>query len=284
MKQIKQETKIGIAFISVSFIGTSLFLLIPYIDVFRRSFFTAAGEIVGFENYIKIFQNDAFRLAMKNTFSFVAICIPLLLISSLVIAVFIYQNAQQVKWMKTGFLVPMAIPVSSVVLFWRLVFDKRGFLNGALQIFGFESVDWMNTEFAFWVLIISYIWKNLGYNIILWIAGLSTISTDIYEAAKVDGASSWQCFHRLTLPNLMPSLFIISVLALINSFKIFREAYLVAGEYPHESMYMIQHLFNNWFRDLSLDKMASGAVVNSIILIVLVLLLQRFWDKRSETS
>lgn len=276
----KHETKTGFAFISLSLIGTSIFLLIPYADVFRRSFWSTMDDsFAGFRNFAEVIQNDAFRLAVKNTSSFVAVCIPLLLVISLAIALFIYYHTAIGAWMKTGFLLPLAIPVASIVLVWKLIFDPQGFLNHFLSLFGIPSSDWMNTDVAFWILILSYIWKNLGYNIVLWIAGLSTISPDILEAAKMDGAGSWQCFIRVTLPNLLPSLFIICVLALLNSFKVFREAYLVAGDYPHESMYLLQHLFNNWFRDLALDKMAAGAVLNSAVLIFLILLWQRFWNK-----
>ena len=115
----------------------------------------------------------------------------------------------------------------------------------------------MNTDFAFWILVFSYIWKNLGYNIVLWLAGLSCISESIYEAARVDGASEWKCFTKITLPNLKTTLYTVSVLSLLNSFKVFREAYLIGGDYPDKSMYVLQHLFNNWFRDLSFGKDVS---------------------------
>lgn len=285
MKAVKTQKKTVCAFILPSLIGTIIFFMIPYADVFRRSFFTTAtGEFVGLRNFTEVLNNEAFRLAMKNTGLFIVVCVPLLLVFSLAIAVFLHQHAKSGKWMQTGFLIPMAIPVASIVLVWKLMFDRNGFLNGALQALGIEGVDWMNTDFAFWVLVLSYIWKNLGYNIILWIAGLTTIPSEIHEAARIDGAGSWQCFRRITLPNLLPSLFVISVLALLNSFKVFREAYLVAGEYPHESMYMIQHLFNNWFRDLSLDKMAAGAALDSLILIVFILLLQKLWDRKGDSA
>ena len=142
-----------------------------------------------------------------------------------------------------------------------------------------QGQDWMNSEGAFGVLVFSYIWKNLGYDIVLWIAGLSGISENIYEAARVDGAGELKCFLYITLPNLLPSLYTISVLSLLNSFKVFREAYLLAGDYPHESIYMMQHLFNNWFRDLDLDKMAAAAVVNGMIIFLLIVFLRRAWDK-----
>lgn len=113
---------------------------------------------------------------------------------------------------------------------------------------------------------------------VLWLAGLAGISPSIYEAAAVDGAGAWTIFWRITLPNLLPSLFTITVLSFLNAFKVFREAYLVAGDYPHDSMYLLQHLFNNWFRELSMDKLAAGAVMTAGVILFLILLLRRAWE------
>ena len=173
----------------------------------------------------------------------------------------------------------MAIPVASVVLIWRLLFHQNGYFSGLLHMFGMQSQDWMDTGFAFWILVFSYVWKNLGYNVVLWMAGLTAIPDTLYEAARADGANNIQCFRYITMPNLMSTLYTITVLAFLNSFKVFREAYLVAGDYPHESMYLLQHLFNNWFRELSLDKMSAAAVVIALLILVLILGLQRSWDR-----
>ena len=173
----------------------------------------------------------------------------------------------------------MAIPVASVVLIWRLLFHQNGYFSGLLHMFGMQSQDWMDTGFAFWILVFSYVWKNLGYNVVLWMAGLTAIPDTLYEAARADGANNIQCFRYITMPNLMSTLYTITVLAFLNSFKVFREAYLVAGDYPHESMYLLQHVFNNWFRELSLDKMAAGAVITFLAVMILILLLQRAWGR-----
>ena len=169
-----------------------------------------------------------------------------------------------------------------MVLFWKILFQKQGLLNALLAALDINTIDWMNTGYAFWILVLSYVWKNLGYHIILWIAGLSMIPNNLYEAARIDGAESRQIFFRITLPNLKPMIFVVGVLALLNSFKVFREAYLVAGNYPNESMYLIQHLFNNWFRDLSLDKMAAASFLISIVLILLIFALRKAWDSKNE--
>ncbi len=98
----------------------------------------------------------------------------------------------------------------------------------------------------------------------------------------MDGASEWQCFLKITLPNLKSSLYIITVLSFLNSFKAFRESYLVAGDYPHESIYMMQNLFNNWFRDFSFDKMEAAAVLESAVLLVFIVLFQRALDGKDH--
>lgn len=271
----KRKMWVGYLFILPSFVGVLIFVLIPYIDVVRRAFMqTASGQFVGLLNFKAILQNKAFLLAFTNAGRFVRVCIPILLVLSLGIAVSLAKQTAYAEILKTGFLVPMVIPVVSVVILWQFLFDQGGFVNGILHLFGRSSVDWMNSSYAFYVLVFSYIWKNLGYCIILWLAGMAMISPEIYEAARVDGAGEWQCFARITLPNLKGTSFTVLILSVINSFKVFREAYLVAGDYPNRSMYLLQHLFNNWFRDLELDKMAAGAVSMSAIMVILIL---GFW-------
>jgi multiple sugar transport system permease protein len=100
-----------------------------------------------------------------------------------------------------------------------------------------------------------------------------------YEAARMDGAGSVRSFFAITLPNLWPTVFITAVLSLLNAFKVFREAYLVAGNYPHESMYLLQHLFNNWFLRLDIDKMCTAATLVALVMMLLILALKRLWGE-----
>ena len=270
-------------FIAASLIGTGVFLLLPYAYVVVNSFIkTGSGSFAGLDNYAAVLSSEAFMTAMGNTALFMAVSVPVILVLSLLISVYIYENPRLAGCLKTSFLIPMAIPVTSVVLMWRFLFDDNGIINGILNGCGMDTVNWMNTEAAFWILVLSYVWKNLGYNIILWLAALSAIDPGIGEAARIDGAGGWQRLTRVTLPAAKNGAFVIIVLAALSSFKVFREAYLVAGEYPHDSIYMVQHIFNNWFRNLEIDKLAAGAVINSLILIVLVLLLQRFWERQGD--
>ena len=174
---------------------------------------------------------------------------------------------------------PMAVPAASVVLVWKVLFHEKGLVNGALLTLGGNKISWMGSDAAFWMLVISYLWKNLGYTMILWTAGLSAIPETVYEAAQVDGASKWQTFLHITLPNLKGTAYTITVMSLLNSFKVFREAWLVAGDYPHESMYLLQHLYNNWFRELDFDKIAAASVMTSAVVFLLIGLLRNGWDR-----
>ena len=270
----------GLLWILPSFLGVLVFYLLPYADVVRRSFLGAVdNHFVGIENYKTVLGNTAFQLAVKNTFLFTLLCIPVLIVVALFCAVTLYKSKYG-GIIKSAFLMPMALPAVSVALVWRLLFHSQGLLNHWLSDMNIAGNDWMNSGSAFWILFISYLWKNLGYDIVLWMAGLAGISSNIYEAARVDGAGEMQCFFYITLPNLKSSLYTITVLSFLNSFKVFREAYLVAGDYPHESIYMMQHLFNNWFRAFSFDKMAAAAVMESVVLLALIMLLQKAWDSK----
>lgn len=273
----------GLSFLLPGFCGVAVFSLLPFMDVIRRSFVQmVSGRFCGLENYRIVLHNRAFLLAVKNTLRFLLVCLPLLLGISLVLAFLLHawQMAfhQKLRLLKAAYLVPMAIPAASLVLLWKLMFDKHGFVNGILHLCGIHAVDWMNTGAAFFVLVFSYIWKNLGYTMVLWLAGLSSISPDLYEAAEIDGAGRMTQFFKITLPLIRPLIFTIVVLSFLNSFKVFREAYLVAGNYPQEDMYLLQHLFNNWFTDLSVDKMAAGSVLLALVITVFVLLLQKLWE------
>jgi len=274
----------GILFLLPSLTGVLIFVLLPFADVIRRSFTGMPDhQWAGLDNYINVFRNEAFQLAAGNTLRFLAVCMPLLILSSLAISVYLSGQTKIGQFLKNAYLVPMAIPVASVVILWKVLFHKQGLLSGLLSMIGLVPVDWMNSKYAFWVLVFSYVWKNIGYNIVLWMAGLSSIPTSIYEAARVDGAGEWKLFTRITLPNLFKVFYTIIILSLLNSFKVFREAYLVAGNYPDQSMYLVQHLFQNWYRELSLDKLSAAAVVIAVGITMLVLPMQNaFYDERPE--
>lgn len=282
-----KENRSFVIFILPSLLGTLLFVIIPFLDVFRRSFQTViTGRFIGLQNYKVIFTNQAFLLALKNTLRFTMVCIPLLVIIGLIIAMPL-SRLKNAGLIKSLYLFPMAMPTATIVIVWKMLFYKQGFLNLFLTrlgegsgLWGEVHKDYLGSSAAFWVLVFSYIWKNTGYTVVLWLAGILGIPNELLEAARVDGASELQCFFRIILPNLKGSLYTIVILSFLNSFKIYREAYLTAGAYPEQDIYLLQHLFNNWFVNLDFDKMAAATVCVGGFLLVVIMLLQHLWDSR----
>lgn len=282
----KKKMKFFYLFVVPGFLGILIFVLLPFGDVVRRSFATAVtGEFNGVKNYQTIFQNQAFVLAVENTLKFTLVCIPLLVLAGFVMALLL-NTLKNKRWIKSIYLFPLAMPTATIVMVWKMVFYEQGFFNLLLTrlgqwtgMWGEVQKDYLGSSAAFWVLAGSYIWKNMGYTVVLWMAGLMGIPAELLEAAKVDGAGKWKRLFYIVLPNLKGSLYTIVILSFLNSFKIYREAYLTAGAYPDKSIYLLQHLFNNWFVNLELDKMAAAAVCTGGVLLVAILGLQRLWDR-----
>lgn len=282
------RNRIFFLFMTPSLLGVAVFVLVPFLDVIKRSFTTAVtNQFTGVQNYRTIFANQAFRLAVKNTFRFTGICIPLLVIVGLMIALPL-SKLKNKGVIKSLYLFPLAMPTATIVLVWKMFFYRQGFLNLVLTrlgewsgLWGEVNTDYLGSGAALWVLVFSYLWKNTGYTVVLWLAGIMGIPNEMIEAAKVDGASGVQCFFKIMLPNLLGSLYTIVILSFLNSFKIYREAYLVAGAYPQQDIYLLQHLFNNWFVGLDFDKMAAAAVCVGGFLFVVIMVLQRAWDRNT---
>ena len=149
-------------------------------------------------------------------------------------------------------------------------------INSGLGALGLPIVDWLNSEYAFVVVILLYLWKNTGYAVILLLSGLLTIPDDLYAAAALDGANRWQQFKTITMPQMWYSVFFATVFSLINAFKCFREIFLIGGTHPHSSIYMLQHFINNAFEKLNYPKLAVASVLLLSIITVLFTIFYKF--------
>ncbi len=187
------------------------------------------------------------------------------------LALLLNQSVYMRKWLRTAYILPLVVPVASIVFIWQAFFDWNGTINAWLHSWGMNRVDWMNSDWAIGVVTLIYIWKNIGYNVILLIAGIQSIPESYYEIANLEGARSFTKLRGITLVYLMPTMFFVVLMSIINSFKVFRETYLIAGDYPHDSIYMLQHYMNNMFLSLDIQKLTAAAslMVGSIMIIVL---------------
>ncbi len=273
----KKETIMALILIAPSVIGLLIFYIIPFIWMIIYSFFDSPinGKFVGIQNYIGLLGNNAYKQAVANTAIFTGISVPLIIILSLLLSMLLNKKIRFSHEFRTAFIVPLVVPVASVIIFFELLFDYRGFLNRILDFFNIAPIDWMNSSYAMIAVITIYIWKNVGYNIILFLAGLQGIPKEYYEAASIDGAGPAAKFFHITLVYLMPTTFFVIIISIINSFKVFREVYLLAGDYPHQSIYMLQHYMNNAFRKLDYHKLVTSAILMTLVIYIFVFILFR---------
>lgn len=262
-------------FLLPSVSGFAVFFLVPFAAGFWYSLVDTpiGGTFVGLRNYEELLDNPAFLRAARNTLLFTGVSVPINMLLSLLLAMLLNRSVYLRQWLRIGFLAPLVIPVASVVLVWQVVFDLNGSLNGWLQAWGIAPKDWMESDMAFWVVVIVYLWKNVGYNMVIFLAGLQNIPAEYYEAASIDGAGALRKWRTITLVYLAPTAFFVLIMSIINSFKVFRETYMIAGDYPQERIYMLQHYMNNMFRSLDYQKLTSAAFLMVLVIVALVFVL-----------
>ena len=270
----------SLCFLSPSLLGVAVFFILPFCVVVYYSVIDGVGSrnFVFLDNFIKLFQNSAFLLAAKNTLTFSAWAVPLAVVLSLGLALMLEARIPLKSQFRTFFLSPMMVPVASVVLIWQVLFNFNGTVNEFIMLFGADKVDWLQTDSSQIVVIILFLWKNLGYFMILFMAGLSNIPKELLEVVDVEGASETYKFFAIKLRYLSPTVLFVTILSLINSFKVFREVYLLTGDYPYESLYMLQHFMNNTFKSLDYQKLSAAAVVMAIVMVVIIALLFKAED------
>lgn len=270
----------SLCFLAPSFLGVAVFFIVPFCVVVYYSVIDGVGSrnFVFLDNFIKLFNNSAFILAAKNTLHFSAVAVPLAVVLSIVLALMLEARIPGKSQFRTFFLSPMMVPVASVVLIWQVLFNYNGTVNEFLQLFGADKIDWLQSEYSQVVVIILFLWKNLGYFMILFMAALANIPKELLEVADVEGAGELYKFFAIKLRYLSPTVLFVTILSLINSFKVFREVYLLTGDYPYETLYMLQHFMNNTFNSLDYQKLSAAAVVMALVMVVIIALLFRAED------
>jgi multiple sugar transport system permease protein len=228
------------------------------------------GQFVWFRNYQMLLTNPVFGKAALNTLVFTGIGVPLLIMLSLSLAMALNGKLIGQRSLATMFLMPLVIPVASIVLVWQVLFDNNGALNGLLAAAGIARTDWLKSGWAQYVVMLLFLWKNIGYDMVLFMAALAAVPAELLESADLDGANGFQKFRHIIWPRLLPTTFFVLVISIINSFKVFREVYLLAGAYPHDSIYTLQHFMNNMFSSLDYQKLTSAAFIMAVAVVALV--------------
>lgn len=259
-------------FMLPSIIGVMTFFVVPFIVVIYYSVIDniISKKFVFFDNFVKVLKNEAFKQAAFNTFRFTVIAVPLAVVLSMLLAGLMMNNMPFKSQFRTLFLTPLMVPIASIVLIFQVLFHYNGVVNDFIAIFGVDKIDWFKSNYAPVVIVILYLWKNLGYNMILFMAAYANIPKEIMEVARLDSSSKWQMFWKVKLRYISPTVLFVTILSVISSFKVFREVYLLTGDYPYESLYMLQHFMNNTFASLDYQKLSAAAVIMFDVMVVII--------------
>ena len=275
LTQRSRDTISGSLWLAPSFLGVAMFYIVPFFVIVFYSLIDnpLRHNFVFLDNFIRLFENQAFRTAASNTLKFSISAVPLAVVLSLLIALMLETRIPLKSYFRTFFLSPLMVPVASVVLIWQVLFHPNGAVNELIMLFGADSIDWMQSEHSQFVVVVLFLWKNLGFNMILFMAALSNIPRELLETADVEGAGPFRKFFYIKIRYLSPTLLFVTILSLINSFKVFREVYLLTGNYPYGELYMLQHFMNNIFISLDYQRLAAAAVVMTIAMVIIILVL-----------
>ncbi|MFL1695744.1 carbohydrate ABC transporter permease [Weissella kandleri] len=267
-----------------------IFNLYPIVSSFAMSFFTEYNfftnevQALGIDNFTTIFSDPTFCDALKNTLIFVVGVVPIEIILSLLIATLL----NQIKWLsnlfRTIYFLPFVTSVVAISMVWRWIYNKdAGLLNVVLGWIGISPIDWLNDpHYALLALIILAIWKGLGFNIMLFLVALNNIDQRLYDAAHLDGAKPLQQWWHITVPMISPMTFLVTVNAVIASFKVFDEVYALYGGQPGpagSAMTLVYYLYRAFYEQNKYGQAAATGVV-LFILILLVTLVQMWFSKK----
>jgi len=262
---MNMKSKSNVASLIV-FLGPSLFVLcvfffIPVLAAFVLSFtdfdIYSLGNIrymrfVGIQNYLDLLNDPLFWIALKNTVYFVLIGGPLSVFVSLGAAVLL--NSKLIKYkgfFRIIYFLPVVTTLVAVSIVWRYIYHPRfGLLNYVLGFVGLDPIDWLgDPNFAMPAIIIMAVWKNFGYNMIIFIAGLNNIPEELYESASLEGANAWQKFRNITIPMLAPTTLFISVITMIGYFQLFAEPYIMTQGGPlNSTLSIVLYMYHEGFR------------------------------------
>lgn len=254
----------------------ALFMVYPIIRSLYLSFFelvSGSYEFVGFQNYVTLFKDETFWKSLFNTFIFLIVQVPIMIGGALLIAVAIEQKFIKGRafFRTTIFLPSVTALVAYALVFKVLLNGDHGLINYVIELFGGKGVNWFYEEWpARFAIIISITWRWLGYNMIILMAGIQSISNDLMEAADIDGATFWHKLFYITIPMVKPIILFCTITSTIGTLQLFDEPYiLTAGGPNYATITMGQYLYDNGFRYLKFGYASAIGYVMTVIIALL---------------
>lgn len=292
MTRKRKEALYGIAYVLPSLILIAAFCVLP---IFMSGYFSltdynimSAPKWVGFSNYAKVLKDSYVRDALKNTLIYVVVTVPFQTIISLIFAAFLAYKMQNKAggFLRSVMFIPVIASAITAGTVWRIIYNMDGgMLNNFLGIFGIAPVNWLGSKGTALISIcIVAIWKNVGYFLVIYYAGIMGISKDLYEAAKVDGATSVQQFFKITMPMLKPITYLVVTLGIIWSFQVFDLSYQMTGGGPgHATVTLVMGIYNAAFKQYKMGYACAMAMI-LLVIVVIINTIENLFFKEKEAK
>jgi len=282
MSKRRSDTLWGYAFILPQFVGMLCFSLLPLIFVFVLSTMDWDGfgnrEFIGLENFTYMLTDTDLHIALKNTLWFSVLSVPTQIVIGLLVAIALNHVAGKTFYRVVYFMPTVTGTVAVAIVFMWLLNPDFGIVNTYLKMFfGVQGPKWLtDPNYVIPSISILSVWLGIGFNMVIFLAGLQGISRSYYEAAEIDGASRFQQFRNITLPLLSPTTFFVTIIAIINSFKVFDQILVMTGGGPgNASRVLVFHIYDYAFQDFSFGRSSASAVLLFVIILVLTLIQMR---------
>ncbi|OTN75427.1 ABC transporter permease [Enterococcus sp. 8G7_MSG3316] len=284
----RKNTWTAWSFIAPNFIGFFLFTLIPVVFSLILAFMEwdsfSAPEFVGFKNFTKMVGDETFWISLKNTFLYTIGVVPLTLVCSLGLAILLNKKIRGIKFFRTAFFFPYVTSLVAIAVVWNMLFHPTmGPINQFLKIFIENPPGWTSSsDWALTAIVIVSVWRGMGYYMILYLAGLQSVPKELYEAASMDGANKWKQFLNVTLPSLRPTTFFVSIMLVINCFKIFDLVQVMtAGGPGRATNVLVYNIYNEAFVKFNFGY-ASAIAMILFIIVLGITVIQFKWNQRQE--
>lgn len=298
-ERISRQTKrdlIAYSFLAPNFIGFAVFTLIPIVFAFVLAFSNWDGNnpitFAGLDNFIRAFHNDRFLASLKNTIIYCIGTVPLTLAAALGLAVILNQKVKGRNFFRTVSFFPYVASLVAVAAVWNMLFSpqKSGPVNMILYHLGVVAKDlpkWAaDPDWVMFTVVLFSVWKNMGYYMVIYLAGLQGINAELYEAASLDGANTWQRFRYITWPQLQPTTFFVTIMLTINCFKVYDIVYMLAGGsngvLNKSAIVLVYHIYEEAFRNWDLGYASAVAMV--LFLLVLAVTLIQFRGEKKYAN
>ena len=251
--------------------GLLVFYIIPFVGGIWYSVTDGSFEnkFVGLDNYISVGNNQMFQLGLRNTMELSIICAPLLFILAFVLAAGLHRIRPAGGFFRSSVLMPYLMPSSAILIIWLLWFDFGGPVNRILPLLGGNRINWLEGSELRIPVVLMFLWKNLGFCLVIFLSALQSIPESLYEYATLEGASFMKQTFRITLPLVIPSAFLVVILSFVSAFRIFKEVFFIAGAYPKDPLYTLQNYMNNRYGKLNYQDVTTAAYIFAAIVFVL---------------